>query len=499
MRIIAQRFTGKRFLLLFGIVFLLMQSCRQEENVMELQEQTDDNPSMSRDELNQEIIDVLLEQQDLRWDDLSDEALTSAFLLSDKYITVAWDKNATSDVEKEAIIDFIYQSEGKLAGAEGVILEVDDELKLLHAQIDKVETLLGLRRLDETAALDVYYEVFTEEEIQEMAQNLENNLPGSVGRITGNPHYFDHHEIEEAWNAGLSGAGLEVAVIDNGPQVGDPIWGQNGDPHQANPQPNRSVSKKGRHKPMWWWPWASYDGVYSQGNLIPLVASHGSDMLKVIGNPDGGVNPIASKGIAYRSDIRSVRGANIFWIDIPRNVYGVTKSFKYLANKSDVRIISMSMGGFWNWVSVERAIEKCYNNGKMIISSSGTAILSPPVSALLGTSPGAMTLFPARFKPYTLAATGVKNTGDPKPTQWCTWCFGKADFVVEFNSGQGSSSQSAAATAGMAALIWAREPFLSRDDVIAKMKAAADWPNSPDLEFGYGRINMQTYLDNEGI
>lgn len=468
-----------------------MQSCRQKEELMELQGQDVSHASMTRSELNQTIFDILLEKEDFGWNDLNDEQLTSAFLLSEKMITVAWDENATSDVEKRIIIDFIYQSEGKPVDEEGVILEVDDELRLLHAKIDKVETLLGLRRLNETVALDVYYEIFTEEEVEQAVRESQQHLPSNSQKTNGYPSFFLNHQIDAAHNAGLSGAGLEIAVVDNGPDTNDPVWGQNGNPHGNNPQPNRSVEKRGRYKPLWWWPWASYDGLY---NTNPAL-SHGSDMLKKIGNPLGA----NSQGIAYRADIRSVRGNWWVWIDLPANVYGVTKSVKYLAKKSDVKIISMSLGGLVNWVSIRRAIQKCYDRDKLVLSGAGTLPGAHLLASVFGSgSQGNITLFPARLQDITLAATGIRPTNDLNNATWCPWCFGKADFVAEFNSG-GSSSVSTALTAGIAALIWAREPFLSPSDVIGKMRAASDMPNSPHQDFGYGRINMQTYIDNEGI
>ena len=420
---------------------------------------------------------------------------TAAFLMSEKMITVAWDENATGDAEKKAIVDFIHLSEG-VEDEALVILEVDDELKLLHAKIEKVETLLGLRRLEEVVALDVYYEIFTKEEVEQATREIQMQVPGGSSRGQNASGFFANHHIDAAWSAGLSGVGLEIGVIDNGPDHNDPVWGQGGNPHGTNPQPNRSVNKKGRYKSAWWNPWASYDGYYNHNSSN----RHGSDMLQIIGNPSGESFEGVDHGVAYRADIRSVRAGWGVVIDFPGIVLGVTRSYKYLKNKDDVKIISMSMGGIVSWTCIERAIKKCYNKGKMIVTGAGTLPQAALVTQLLSISPAAYTIFPGRMKPYTVAATGIKETNDILSAEWCNWCFGKADFVVEFDpNDNGSSSEATALTSSMAALIWAREPFLSRSDVLAKMQAAADLPITPNDSFGYGRINMQTYLTNEGI
>ena len=53
----------------------------------------------------------------------------------------------------------------------------------------------------------------------------------------------------------------------------------------------------------------------------------------------------------------------------------------------------------------------------------------------------------------------------------------------------GGSSVSTATTAGIAALIWARNPTWSRDQVLNKMKQSASFYPNRHPDFGWGSIN----------
>ena len=215
--------------------------------------------------------------------------------------------------------------------------------------------------------------------------------------------------------------------------------------------------------------------------------------------------------MAYDADLYYVRSTGLpatVWIDAPtENNVGVRRAFEHLANRSDVKIISMSQGGVITWAGIRNAVRLCNDNGKMIFMAGGTFVAGELLSDVLFGDPGNFTLFPANLSfndaqnnfPYVFSATGIENTTNIEDGSWCFQCFGRADFVVEFDSG-GSSSEATATTAGMAALIWANDPQLTRNDVLTKMANAADRGlNNPHPDFGYGRVNMQSFVDNEGL
>ena len=487
----------KRILLVLSVLMIVLQSCERNEDFGQLEPQGGNEEVLSKDQLNQVIFDILKETKEFGWKDLNDDQLVSAFLLSDKVVTVAWDYNSTNNEEKNAIIDLIYESEKESADKEEIILDVDDDLKILDARIEKVETLLALRHFEKTVSLDVYYEIFTTEEIEGAIREYESSMTANSDQDIDNRNsamepvtkdVAKNHNIPAAWAAGLTGSGIKVAVIDGGLLKDDKVFGANGNADGNNPNP-RSVEKKGFYKSKWWNPFASFDGPYAKSSF---TAQHGTIMMNIIGGPSG-----PATGVAFNADLISVRSANLVYIDLFPNVRGVTRAFNDLAGRSEVKVISMSQGGLIRWTAIERAIKRCHDKGKMIFTAGGTFLLAPLITTLIAGSPANITLFPARLSTVH-SVTGIRNAVNIDHAYWCPSCFGKADFVAEFDSG-GASSEATANTAGMAALIWAREPDLSRSEVFEKIKSASDRAVAKHPYFGHGRINMQTYLDNEGL
>ncbi len=500
-----------KHLLFVSVLFLLIQSCQHSEEFSTLE--TNDYKhieTMPKAQLNAAIFDLLKKQGAMEWNDLNDEQLASAFLLADeKLITVAWDYESRTNMEKEAIINFIAQSEGKETNDKEVFIEINDKLKLMDVRIEKVETLLGVRQLSETAGIDVYYNIFTEEELEKLARKYESflkeqenlnaprNSDCAFGNIQPSSDAACNHEIPAAWAARLSGDGIKVGVIDGALNSSNSVFGSGGNGGNSA----RTFQRESRYKSPWWY-WGSYASPLSGNSLIN---GHGTQMMQIIGNPPG-----SSAGAAYDADLYFVRSTGLLvsvLIDAPaENTVGVRRAFERLASRSDVKIISMSQGGLITWSGVRNAVRLCNDNGKMIFMAGGTFPLGELVADLIFGDPGNFTLFPASLSfnggsdfSYVFSATGIEGTSSIEDASWCTQCFGRADFVVEFTSG-GSSSESTALTAGMAALIWANEPHLNRAEVLTKMAAASDrFLTNPHPDFGYGRINMQQYVDNEGL
>jgi subtilisin family serine protease len=53
----------------------------------------------------------------------------------------------------------------------------------------------------------------------------------------------------------------------------------------------------------------------------------------------------------------------------------------------------------------------------------------------------------------------------------------------------GGSSVATATTAGIAALVWAKNPTWTRDQVLTKMKQSSTYYPVKNTEYGYGNIN----------
>ncbi|MEM9922022.1 MAG: hypothetical protein AAF990_28215, partial [Bacteroidota bacterium] len=267
----------KRILMALSVLMVLLQSCGHQEDYNPLAPQDEQREVLSKDQLDQVIFDILKDTKAFKWNDLNDDQLASAFLLSDKVVTVAWDYDAKTDAAKEAIVALINQYENASGDKTDIILSVDDELNFLDAKIEKVETLLALRHMEETVALDVYYEMFSEEALANSlkpAADLRQNPEDEPSERT--PATLDvatNHNIPDAWAAGLTGKGIKIAVVDGGLLKDDEVFGNNGNADGDNPFA-RSVQKKGYYKRKWWNPFASFDGPYARSS--GLSADHGT-------------------------------------------------------------------------------------------------------------------------------------------------------------------------------------------------------------------------------
>jgi subtilisin family serine protease len=204
-------------------------------------------------------------------------------------------------------------------------------------------------------------------------------------------------------------------------------------------------------------------------------------------------------GVAYQCDLMAIRGTGDVLINSSREKSGVRDALVLAANRSSVKVISMSIGNiFWS-STVADGVYYAYNRGKMMMAAAGT---STWFTSWVGV------IFPARMN-QTLAITGIKDA----PTyQKCNTCHSgsKVDFVSvmqrQYNNDRttltlamsgnqpayvGGSSAATATMAGIAALVWAKNPSYSRNTVLQKLKNASQFYPSRNSQFGWGLVNAQ--------
>ena len=108
--------------------------------------------------------------------------------------------------------------------------------------------------------------------------------------------------------------------------------------------------------------------------------------------------------------------------------------------------------------------------------------------------------------PETIAVTGIKEGVNYVKCDVCH-TGNKIDFTVAMQraSGEstvpitsyydnqsdyvGGSSVATATTAGIAALVWAKYPIWTRDQVLTKMKQSSRYYPTKNPDFGHGNIN----------
>lgn len=494
----------KKLPLFFGLLtFILSTSCNEIDETFEEKE---NSSNLLKKEINNLIIDEIAKTNTFDWNNLNTENLWSAIELSDNKVSIAYKFENGNDEDKYKILDFILKSENK--NKEEIVLLENSNLDILLVQIKNKNTILGLRNMKEVELIEPAYQMYSNEESIEAISKIKTdpinyvnlkdfgslknkNVPTNISY----PSYYDNHNIKNAWLNNIKGSSIKCAVIDGGVKIDDVFLGQNGNITGQNTEP-RTVEKYGFFKFNSFNPFSPYDGAYETGFQLP--SNHGTDMCTGIAGPLGNTT-----GVAYNSSLISIRSSWSVWIDPLDNSIAVSKAFEDLSEKNDVKVISMSMGSLLPYIWVTRAIEKCTDKGKLVFCAGGTFYL-PVIQHLLTLNTG-LTLFPARL-PNVISCTGIKKLESTfNVPYWGKNCFGVADFVLEFdetfttNTDQASSSRSTCTTAGMAALIWSRQPNLKDFQVLNKMKAAGDYPFGNHPFFGYGRVDMRKYLNNEGI
>lgn len=291
---------------------------------------------------------------------------------------------------------------------------------------------------------------------------------------------YTNHKIPEAWE-NSTGAGYKVTIIDTGANDDqdnlDAAFNQ-GDSQGRNIEKFVTLPSDGP-------PETPHD-----------QCGHGTSMLGACAAPRG--EDGAAVGVAYNCDLVSIRAAADVYLNESREVVGVSDAFVQ-AGDSDTRIISMSMGRITTSNQIKDAIKYAHNQEKLIFAAAGTSFWW--TSWFWGV------IFPASLNECS-AVTGMKTN----LTAACGDCHkgGKVDFVVVMertadgknplslaDSGDdpsmvGGSSVATATTAGIAALVWAKNPGFSRAQVFDKLKQNGNyWPNR-HANFGWGRINAQT-------
>jgi hypothetical protein len=109
---------------------------------------------IDKTEINSKIFQIIKEKGGFEWTDFTDEEAWQAFLYSDNLVFVVWNFDSEDETIKDRIIDFIVSSEGK---SKEVILEVNTNLKVITAKIEKKETFIGLRNMTEGQVVESGY------------------------------------------------------------------------------------------------------------------------------------------------------------------------------------------------------------------------------------------------------------------------------------------------------------------------------------------------------
>ncbi len=498
---------------------LLFSNCENELETQQISKQIPITP-LTKQQIDERINQIILERNEFKWEMVDDHMLWSAIVRSDSTIIVGYQPSTVSKINGRIhsiniaspsweatkneiltnVIADVNTFENISVAKEDVLLLSDNKLPVLDLKVFSFEAISNLRNSSSVRYLEPFNYISS---LQQPINGKTNSTLG-CGNDPNNaiptadyrtvapgakvPWTFDAMNIPAAW-AQSTGSGITVAVIDTGLS---PDQAKLNNQFNSGQSQGRYVEKFGTYKTGWWW--ASIDGPNDK-------CGHGTQMAGTVAAPRGTGG--ASLGVAYNANLIGIRGTSDVVVNTGNEKNGVSDAIKLAADRSDVKIISMSIGDvFWN-SKIADAIRYAYGKGKLIFCAAGT---STSVTNWVGV------VFPARMD-ETVAVTGIKDNG----YNACNTCHygSKVDFTMVMQrsndnsrtsltlaksgnqpSSVGGSSVATAMTAGIAALVWSKQPGLTRSQVLDKLKNASDNYPGRDGNFGWGNIDAFQAVNN---
>ncbi|PZX54855.1 S8 family peptidase [Algoriphagus chordae] len=510
---------------IFGLIFiaLFVVSCSTDEQpqVSHAELSKTATEVIPSSEIDQIILKSLQETGDFVWGNQSEELILSALLQTDSVLTIGYQAagkeltNARIGLEsvdnpemQKAATDIIGMISGLNLTKQASNMRAIDEslihtdLPLLELKVYSLEALQNLRSMQEVRyfeprGYEFDYNLLNDDQTARIlsdsgCENEPETITASDYSIIApgakSSWNYDQMGISQAWNQS-TGAGITVGVIDTGLSPDQPALNGSFNNGQSA---GRTVQSYGTYKTGYWW-WKKYDGPTDQ-------CGHGTAMAGVVASPRNTFGN--ALGVAYNSNLISVRGTSDVIFNSGNEKDGVAEALVLLAKRSDVNIISMSIGDLFSSSKVADAIRYAHNRGKLIFAAAGT---STTFTNWVGV------IFPATMS-ETVAVTGVKEGNG---YQRCDTCHSgsQVEFTVIMEragsnskplttalysndpSTVGGSSVATATASGIAALVWANNPSWTREQVLDKMKSTSDLYPTRNAEYGYGNLNAAAALN----
>lgn len=466
---------------------------------------------LTQRQINNIIKKSLAEKGDFFWKDTDALTIYSALTYSNNILTIGYgtsssdyartNARATQDI-KENVLSIIRNSEKSSTGRNDIVLHDDTSLNFIDVKVKDYATVKKLLAMKGIRYIEPSNYQYTEENTTSNPTTIQIESSGSSSSGSGCgfdisplsasdytittpnaevPWNFPKHGITTAW-ATSTGRGVGIAIVDTGLSPNQSLLNadfNNGD------STGRTLSKNGTFVNSD----SSTDTVTDGPND---QCGHGTSMCSVATAPKN--NRGLPVGVAYNANLIIYRATGDVVLDSYRDQRGVTNALKAIANRTDVKIVSMSIGHAFSVGSISDAIKTVYSKGKLIISAAGT---STSFTTWYGV------IFPANMA-EVVAATGIT---DASTYQACDVCHtgSQVDFtiimqrasntnitvpVLSYYEGQtdfvGGSSVATGITSGIAALVWSKNPTWTRDQVLAKMKASSQFPTTRNSSFGHG-------------
>jgi hypothetical protein len=500
----------KKLIYLSAVLFIMI-SCNKDflpdQNV---NEEVQIQDPISNELINTEINRQMADGSILYWDNMSDEMLWSAAMHSDSIISIGYQ---ISDVDVPSEIHNLDLNDNKWSSKRSEIIDLILQYESISRNNPDLQALDIMQEEGHRIVPQIQFKNTSFELIQvlrnradirfvePLGYNMELAEYRSGAGCSGSPNYsisssdyttispntkrswnYTNANIPTAWNTS-QGAGVTICILDTGGSFNQDNIGSQ---FTQGSSGGRSVDKVStKYSGSWWW--KSKDSPHDD-------CGHGTAMAGMAAAPRG--TDGNSVGVAYKADLLTIRGTGDVLVNSSNEKKGVRDGLILAGQRSNVKIISMSIGDIFYSGTVADGIYYAYNRGKLVLSAAGT---STSFTNWVGV------IFPATMS-QTTAITGVK---DSNSLSRCSDCHSgsQVDFVLTMEKSStgatpitlatssnqprytGGSSCATSMMAGIAALVWSTNTNMSRSQVLSRLKNASQYYPSRSSQYGWGRVD----------
>ncbi len=451
-----------------------------------------------KEKLDQIVISTLESKNDFQWETVDLKVLWSALQHGDHALAIGYKPALEGDISAkihtvnvksgaykmvhDALLDMILSELNKGAAApvklEDILVEDDPVLPILTLRITDKNLLTALYNLENVRYLEPldYWPNDPNRSSSGCSASTEALNSSDYTTITPGallPWNFTVQNIPNAWLVS-EGQGITIGVIDAGLSASQSLLGS---------QFNNGASNSGRT--------VSTD--YTLGSSAFTSCTHGTSMSGQAVGPRNNQN--ATTGVAYKSNLHFIRAANDVVLDASSEKTATKNAFIRMGNRQDVRIISLSMGSPFSSGVLKDGVDYAYGLGKTIFAAAGTSFSWTSWYGVI---------YPAAYS-SCIAVTGVKENGSK-----CATCHdgSKVMYTITMernaNSNRnslslpasgvtptyiGGSSCATATAAGIASLVLATKPNMTRTQLMTCLTNTSQFYPNKNSSKGYGNLN----------
>ena len=457
---------------------------------------------LSQTALDELVIASLERDGDFRWENAPLDWTWSALFDGEQALAIGYQPAGMVDIESnmhkinlqsgvwkethDALVDeilSILSSENRNGALrlQDILIEDDPTLPILTIRTTSkklVERLANLSNVRYLEPLDYWPGIDNDRSTSGCSVSSTSLNSADYTTIAPNcllPWNFNNIQVPGAWSM-ANGQNITIGVIDAGISSAQTLLGSNFNNGESNA--GRVITTD-----------------YTWGTSAYTSCSHGTSMCGTAVGPKN--NTGASTGIAYKSNLHFIRGCEDVVLDKSSERTGVKNALIKMGNKTDVRIVSMSIGTpFYSSVLYDGVVY-ANNMGKLLLAAAGTSFSWTSWWGVV---------YPAAHS-QCVAVTGVKENYNT-----CSSCHDGSEVdltvVMERSSNSdrnslslrpsgtspsyiGGSSIATASVAGVAGLVWSLNPNFTKTQVYNFIKNTSQYYPGYSSYTGYGNVNAQ--------